>query len=145
MELSSITLYDDYPTSKVFEPTSDSMLVESSTSLAPMARTTISLSEVKLKAGVSRRMVKLDVPVLETVAVSGNSEGYVSAPQVAHNISATLAVFSNDNRATPEQIAHAVKLLVNFVLADTTAGTANAYAYAGNTGRRFLMSGIGGD
>lgn len=145
MELSDIVVYDDVPTAKTLTPVSDNELVDASTAIAPLARTSLTMSKITLKNKLTRRMVKTDVPVMESVGSAGTQTGYIAAPKVAHVISVSTAVFCNDDRATPTEIAHALKMHINAILNDATAGTANAYVNATNSLRRFLVAGIGGD
>lgn len=144
-ELATQIVYDDAPTSKTFEPSSDNVLIENNVGLAPMARAQVTFQGGKFGVTKARRIIKLDVPVMESIGSAGTQEGYVAAPKVAHTIGASVAIFCDESRATPTEIAHALKLLINYVLGDATAGTANAYRDATNSARKFLIAGVGGD
>lgn len=144
-ELANLNVYDDASTSYVLEPISDSEWMEISTTKSRAAKLHATISSLLLKNKYTRRLYKLDVPVMETVGTLGTVEGYVAPPEVAHTISVSIAVFSNDNRATITDVSHAVKLCVNTFLGDATAGTVSAYRDASNMPRKFLITGVGGD
>lgn len=144
-ELSTITVSDDSAVNfYLLEPVNDSGWREASNTKALKACITSVMESLKLKSGVTRRLIKTNVPVMEQVS-GANAQGYTAAPEVAHVIQVSLGVFCNEERATPEQIAHAVKMAFNSFLADATAGTAGAYVSRSNAQSKFLISGIAGD
>lgn len=146
-EMSAINVYDDSSTPVLYllEPTSDTGWVEQNTAKAPMGRVRAAMSSLLLKNKMTRRMFKTDVPVMEQLGTAGNNEGYVSAPRIAHTVSVSTAVFCDDNRATPIDIANALKLHINAILGDALAGTGAAYVNATNLPRKFMTTGVGAD
>lgn len=144
-ELATMTAYDDASVNYTFEPDSDSTWVETSSSKQPLAKLRQQISKMLMKNKLTRRMYKTDVPVMEVLGTVGTQEGYVAAPRVAHNISVSTAVFCDESRATAVDVANALKLHINSLLGDTTAGTAGSYVNASPMPRKFLIHGIGGD
>lgn len=92
------------------------------------------LSEEKLKSGDYKRQMRLEVPVMETLGVSGTSAGYVAPPKVAYTEVLYVTHISN-KRATAADRANLLKLGVGLVqgassttatgiLSNTAAGSA---------------------
>lgn len=144
-ELATVQVYDDVPTLFSLIPASDFGWVENNNAKSPLARVRASISNLLLKNKMTRRMYKIQVPVMETLGTVGTMEGYVAAPRVAHEITVSTAIFCDDSRATPVDVANALKLHINSLLGDAAAGTAGAYVNATNMPRTFLVSGVGGD
>lgn len=80
------------------------------------------LQNVQLKDGSYRRVLKLTVPVMETLGASGTSAGYVAPPKVAYRIPFTVTTIQ-DSRATTADMANGCKMLLG-LLAGATSVTA---------------------
>lgn len=80
------------------------------------------LAKAKLPSGAERRVMKLEVPVMETLGASGTSAGYVAPQKVAFVIPFTVTALV-DSRATPALLANGYKYLLG-VLAGASATTA---------------------
>lgn len=91
------------------------------------------LSDEKTKAGGYKMTMKLEVPVLETLGVSGTSAGYVAPPKVAFVNTVLITMFS-DRRATKQHRADVLKMALGLVqgASATTATGVLANTSAGN-------------
>lgn len=107
------------------------------------------LANVKLADGSYRRVLKLEVPTMETLGTAGSSAGYVAPQKVAFVTPLTVTVVQNA-RATSDTMANAVKIALGLVggASSTTntgslAGTSAADAVKSGTGpiTRFLVHG----
>jgi hypothetical protein len=107
------------------------------------------LANIVLADGNNRRVLKLEVPVMETLGASGTSAGYVAPPKVAYKIPMTVTMVVNQ-RAVIEDVANAVKITLGLIggASSTTAtgtlnGTSAADAVKSGTGpiTRFLVYG----
>jgi hypothetical protein len=107
------------------------------------------LSNIKLADGNYRRVLKLEVPVMETLGASGTSAGYVAAPKVAYRIPMTLSMIV-DQRSVIADAANALKFMIGLIAgaSSTTAtgtldGTSAADAVKSGTGpiTRFMVYG----
>lgn len=79
-------------------------------------------SVVKQKNGSYKVTVKLEVPVMETLGVSGTSAGYVAPPRVAYVTTAILSMFA-DKRSTTADRSNTIKMMLG-LLAGATSTTA---------------------
>ena len=89
-------------------------------------------SVIKQKNGSYKVTVKLEVPVMETLGVSGTSAGYVAPPRVAYVTTAILSVFA-DKRSTVADRSNTVKLMLGLLAGATSvtaAGTLNGASAA---------------
>jgi hypothetical protein len=107
------------------------------------------LANEKLPDGNYRRVVKLEVPVLETLGTAGTSAGYVAQQKVAYRTPVTVSLVQNQ-RADAAAIANAMKIALGMLqgASSTTAtGTINqasaADAYKNSTAivPRFMVYG----
>lgn len=107
------------------------------------------LANLKLADGNFRRVLKLEVPVMETLGASGTSAGYVASPKVAYRIPMTVSMIVNQ-RSVIADCANALKFLIGLLAgaSSTTAtgtldGTSAADAVKSGTGpiTRFLVYG----
>jgi len=76
----------------------------------------------KLANGAYRRVLKLEVPELETLGTAGTSAGYVAPQKVAFVTPITVSMIANP-RSTTASMANALKLMIG-LLAGATATTA---------------------
>jgi len=76
----------------------------------------------KLKDGSYRRVLKLEVPVLETLGSAGTSAGYTAAQKVAYKIPFTVSTVQNA-RAVTADMANSLKFLID-LLAGASSATA---------------------
>jgi hypothetical protein len=102
-----------------------------------------------LPDGNTRRVLKLNVPVMETLGASGTSAGYVAPQKVAYTTPVTISLVANQ-RSSIADIANAVKMalgLIGGASSTTATGTLNgasaADAVKNGTGpfTRFLVYG----
>lgn len=77
------------------------------------ARVTIVAVE-RLKSGDYRRVVKLEVPVMETLGASGTSAGYVAPQKVAYVETFVVTQYSSA-RSTVADRANSLKMLVGLL------------------------------
>jgi hypothetical protein len=107
------------------------------------------LANTLLADGNNRRVLKLEVPVMETLGASGTSAGYVAPAKVAYKIPVTLTMVVNQ-RAVIADTANAVKFILSLIAGAssvTESGTLNgasaANAVKSGTGpfTRFLVYG----
>lgn len=103
----------------------------------------------KLADGSYRRVLKLEVPVLETLGTAGTSAGYVAPQKVAYKTPYTITTIQN-SRATVADMANALKFTLGLLggASSTTAtgtlsGTSVADAVKNGTGpiTRFMVYG----
>jgi hypothetical protein len=97
------------------------------------------LANTKLADGSYRRVLKLEVPELETLGTAGTSAGYVAPQKVAFVTPVTVTVIANA-RSTTASMANALKLLLGLLGGaysttggGTLAGTSAADAVKNNT------------
>lgn len=86
----------------------------------------------KLADGNYRRVLKLEVPVMETLGTAGTAAGYVAPPKVAYKIPYTVSTVQNA-RATTADMANALKFLLGLLAgasAVTATGTLNGASAA---------------
>lgn len=89
-------------------------------------RLTVMTNE-RLKDGSYRRVVKLEVPVMETLGASGTSAGYVAPPRVAYTETFIVTQYSNSRSVTADR-ANSLSMLVGCLQgasATTATGTLN--------------------
>lgn len=90
-------------------------------SLEGQARLTVMANE-RLKDGSYRRVLKLEVPVMETLGASGSSAGYVAPPKVAYVETFVITQYSSSRSVTDDR-ANALKMAVG-VLQGASSTTA---------------------
>lgn len=101
------------------------------------------------KNGTYRRVLRVDVPVMETLGASGTSAGYVAAQKVAFRETFIITQYSS-GRSTVENRADALRLALGVVqgagattgggtLANTAAG--GAFAASAAMGPRLFIHG----
>jgi hypothetical protein len=86
----------------------------------------------KLKDGNYRRVLKLEVPVLETLGTAGTSAGYVAAQKVAYKVPYTVSTVQ-PARATTADMANALKMTLGLLAgasSTTATGTLNGASAA---------------
>jgi hypothetical protein len=102
-----------------------------------------------LKDGNIRRVLKLEVPTMETLGASGTSAGYQAPPKVAYRTPYTITTVQNQ-RATTADMANGYKFILGLLAgaSSTTAtgtldGTSAADAVKNSTAvvPRFLIYG----
>jgi len=84
---------------------------ETSLTLPDYACNRITMSKRKLKNGVTRLEVAVEIPVMEAVNAQ-NSSGYTAPPKVAHVVKESIVVFRHE-RSTETDARLARQLLVN--------------------------------
>lgn len=103
----------------------------------------------RLADGSYRRVLKLEVPILETLGTAGTSAGYTAAQKVAYKVPITVSTVQNA-RAVTADMANALKLIIGLLAgaSSTTAtgtldGTSAADAVKSGTGpfTRFMVYG----
>jgi hypothetical protein len=90
------------------------------------------VANVKLADGNYRRVLKLEVPVMETLGASGTSAGYVAPPKVAYVTPYTITTVVNQ-RSTTADMANALKFVLGLLggaSATTATGTLNGTSAA---------------
>ncbi len=98
------------------------------------------LANQRLADGSYRRVLKLEVPELETLGTAGTSAGYVAPQKVAFVTPLTLTIVQNA-RATHSSMANAVKFalgLIGGASSTTATGTLN-----GTSAADAVKSGVG--
>ncbi len=107
------------------------------------------LANEKLADGSYRRVLKLEVPEMETLGTAGTSAGYVAPQKVAFRTPYTVTTIQN-GRATTASMANALKILLGLLggASSTTGtgtlnGTSAADAVKNGTGpmTRFMVYG----
>jgi hypothetical protein len=107
------------------------------------------LANDKLADGSYRRVLKLEVPEMETLGTAGTSAGYVAPQKVAFRTPYTLTTIQNP-RATTASMANALKFLIGLIggadattASGTISGTSAADVVKNKTGpiTRFLVYG----
>lgn len=144
-DMANIVVYDDSttPVQYTFVPHSsspDPIWVEVSATKSGNAKAKQTMSRVVQKNGLTRRLHKLELPIMEQ-ASGGDLTGNVAPPKVAHTVTLQLSGFIHE-RATNAEVANAAKMLINSFLGDTTAGTGDAYKNAANQARTFMVQDI---
>lgn len=147
----NITGYlDDATTQKTFKPYEslntqkqrEETWRESSNTLASVLRGKVTYAAQELKDGTVRRMVKVSLPSAETPASFGaDPNGYTPDAKVNYTLE-PYVVIPVPPLATDTDVANALRMLVNVLLDDAAAGTANAYRDATGAGREFLVHGF---
>jgi hypothetical protein len=90
------------------------------------------LANIKLADGSYRRVLKLEIPELETLGTAGTSAGYVAPQKVAFKTPVTITIVQNA-RATTASMANAVKItlgLIGGAYSTTGGGTLNGTSAA---------------
>lgn len=107
------------------------------------------LANEQLPSGDYRRVMKLEVPVMETLGTAGTSAGYQAAPKVAYVEKITISHVS-PSRSVVADNANALKLAIGLIAgagsttaAGTLDGTSAADAVKGHAGpmTRFFVYG----
>jgi hypothetical protein len=96
------------------------------------------LSEELLKSGDYKRQMKLEVPVMETLGVSGSSAGYVAPPKVAY-VEQFFATHMSNRRSTDSDRANLLKMAVG-LLQGATSTTATGTLSQASAGSAFNSS-----
>jgi len=90
------------------------------------------LQNQQLPDGNWRRVLKINVPTMETLGASGTSAGYVAPPKVAYTTPYTVTVIQNQ-RATTADVANTHKLMLSLLAGAssvTASGTLNGASAA---------------
>lgn len=107
------------------------------------------LANERLKSGDYRRVMKLEVPVMETLGTAGTSAGYQASPKVAYVERWTISKIS-PARSVAADAANSMKLVIGTLAgagsssgAGTLDGTSAADAVKGHAGPfvRFFVFG----
>jgi len=114
-DMADIVVYNDAATPVVvtLEPYTanpNPVWIEKSATKAKAERMRISQTRMPQKNGYTRRMHKVDLPILE-IPSGGTSGGYTAPPEVAHTVGAQLVVFVHD-RATDTDVAMPLSILL---------------------------------
>ncbi len=98
------------------------------------------LANEKLKSGDYRRVMKVQVPIMETLGTSGTSAGYQAAPKVAYKETWTVSNVA-PFRAVTADAANSLKIVIGLLAgagsttgAGTLDGTSAADAVKGHAG-----------
>lgn len=86
----------------------------------------------KLADGSYRRVLKLEVPEMETLGTAGTSAGYVAPQKVAFRTPYTISTIAN-SRSTTASMANALKFVLGLLggaYATTAGGTLNGTSVA---------------
>lgn len=113
---------------------------ESSNTVPSVLRSVITYGSQVLKDGTERRMIKVTIPTAESFA-GADPNGYMPDAK-ANYILAPYIVIPVPPLASDTDVANALKLLINSIIDDQTAGTANAFRDATGQGREFLVHGF---
>lgn len=90
------------------------------------------VANTKLADGNYRRVIKLEIPELETLGTAGTSAGYVAPQKVAFRTPVTVTLVQNQ-RATTASMANALKILLGLLggaYSTTGGGTLNGTSVA---------------
>lgn len=144
-DMANIVVYDDSTTPVQYtfipkESTPDPVWIESSSTKSQIAKAKQTMSRVVQKNGLTRRLHKLELPIMEQ-ASGGDLTGNVAPPKVAHTVVLQISGFIHE-RATDAEVANATKMLVNSFLGDTAAGTGDAYKNATGQAQAFMIHDI---
>lgn len=144
-DMADFVVYNDAttPVAATFTPlesTPDSVWIEKSTTKSQLAKGRVSVSKQVQKNGIERRVLKLELPIME-VPTGADLAGNTASPKVAYVVPAQISVFV-PQRATDADVANSIKMLVNVLMGDATAGTGDAYKNATNMARTFAIGGI---
>lgn len=141
-QMTDITVYNDAatPVAMLLKPAAQNPAtwVERDASKSDIALAKVTMVTDKPgKSGLARKLIKLEVPVPEQ-ASGAAADGNVAPPKIAHTIVFHGVLYAH-SRATSAQKADAVKIGMNILLGDATAGTGNAYKNATNPARALLI------
>lgn len=144
-DMANIVVYDDSttPVQYTFIPQAsvpDPVWIESSSVKSGNAKAKLYMTRVVQKNGLTRRLLKLELPIMEQ-ASGGDLTGNVAPPKVAHTVTLQISGFIHE-RATDAEVANATKMLINAFMADTAAGTGDAYKNATGQARAFMIHDI---
>jgi hypothetical protein len=91
------------------------------------AQVRVKMTSKKLKSGIWRQAVVVDVPVMEATS-GGNLEGYTAQPKVAYTDSIHVVMYSNERSSiTSRRLARMLGVnIANGVTASTAADTTSA-------------------
>lgn len=97
------------------------------------------MANERQKSGAYRRVLKVNVPVMETLGTDGTSAGYQAAPKVAYNETFIVTQYSS-GRSTTADRANALKMIVGILAgagassgAGTLDGASAGDAFKGST------------
>lgn len=82
--------------------------------LIGQGRLSLSMKDSPSNNGMSRRKIKLELPVLETASANGSYSGYIAGPGVAY-VPTVIVDFICPNRATQAELKDLRVLLVNIL------------------------------
>lgn len=144
-DMANIVVYNDAttPVLLTLEPYTanpNPVWIEKTSTKAMAARAKISQMRTIQKNGYTRRVHKVELPIMEQES-GGTAEGYIAPPKVAHTVAVQLVAFVHE-RATETDVANAMKYAINSFLAVTTAGTGDEYKDATDVGRKFMVGDI---
>lgn len=124
--MTNIIVKDDTPVAFTFKPVTDNPIPNWRTSIALVpieGQMRLWFESTLLKTGGYKLTIKLEVPVMETLGVSGTSGGYVAPPKVAYKNVGIFTLFV-DKRSTSADRANLLKLLLGAIQgASATADT----------------------
>lgn len=101
------------------------------------AQVRLSYLSEKLKSGVYKLSMKLEVPVQETLGASGTSAGYVAPPKVAYTVAGIFTMYA-PARSTSQDRANVLKMLIG--VAQGASATPPTYLGQGSAGGAFVAS-----
>jgi hypothetical protein len=127
--MANILLKDDAatPVETTFSPVTDTPhpLWRGQTSGIPFdgQPTVVVMANDRQKNGDYRRVLKINVPVMETLGTAGSSAGYQAAPKVAYNETFVVTQYSS-GRSTTADRANSLKMIAGILAgASASSGT----------------------
>lgn len=87
------------------------------------AQSTVQLSQENLKSGVHKFVMRITLPVMESVS-GQNSAGYTAPPKVAYTVTGEVVMFAPP-RSTPQQRRNLRHLLINALYGSVVAAAVN--------------------
>lgn len=110
---------------------------ETSLTLPDYACNRITMTKRKLKNGVTRVSIDVEVPVMEAINAQ-NSSGYTAPPKVAHVVKESAVVFRHE-RSTETDARLARQLLVNLLNNITTSVAAATSGPASDAIDKYIL------
>lgn len=120
-QMTNLLVKDDTPTTAVehtFVPVTDTpnAIWRDTISGVPLdGQARLTFSEERTRSGLVKSSVKLEVPVMEELGTAGTQAGYVAAPKVAHTLTGIFSMFSDPGRATDQNRADCLRMLVGIL------------------------------
>jgi len=139
-----VSYMDNATTSVTLKPYSSSKdeekWIDSASDIEQRFKKVCQFSRQFAKDGTERRLIKVSNPV--TKLINSISSGVIDTNATLNFDITPYIVVPVPPGATDADIASALKMLINTVMGDATAGTANAFLNAADQGRDFLIHGF---